>query len=123
MTFLLWISVIVSGFINNVPYAATIAPIIAPLSEETGLRIKPLIFSVTLGATFGGNLTLFGASSNLIIASVQNKHTTVESEKLTFKNFFRIGVIATLISCVIANLYLLVVWEGIFAKGATATVT
>lgn len=77
---LLWVSAIVSGFLDNIPYTATMVPVIQILSAQVDLPIKPLAFALSLGACLGGNATLVGASANLVTAGIAD-HLASEVDK------------------------------------------
>ena len=70
ITVILVASAIVSGFLDNIPYTTTMVPVIVQLAndESLGLELGPLIWSLSLGACLGGNMTLVGASANLVTA-------------------------------------------------------
>ena len=65
LSVILWVSAIVSGFLDNIPYTATMVPVVKLLSENEslGLPLKPLVWSLSLGACLGGNLTLVSRAS------------------------------------------------------------
>ena len=71
---------------------------------EVNLPLQPLVWSLSLGACLGGNGTLIGASANVVCAGVAEQH----GYKFTFKDFFKIGMPITLMSLLVANIYLLI---------------
>lgn len=87
-------SVILSAFIDNIPYVATMLPVIAGISEGLGSVSVALYFGLLIGATLGGNLTPFGASANVVAIG------TLKKEGYTVKNsdFFKIGLPFTLVA-------------------------
>ncbi len=104
-TIIVWASVLISAFIDNIPYVATMLPII------TGLGINPtlLYFGLLSGATLGGNITPIGASANITGAAILRK----EGYEVKNKDFFRIGIPFTLAAVISAYVYLWVVY-GVF---------
>ena len=97
-TVVVWFSVIISAFIDNIPYVATMLPII------TGLGINPtlLYFGLLSGATLGGNITPIGASANITGTAILRK----EGYEVKNKDFFKIGIPFTLAAVISAYVYL-----------------
>ncbi len=100
---LLWISGVASGIVDNIPYTATVIPIIQQLGER-GADVEPLWWSLAMGADLGGNGTIIGASANVVIASLAAR----AGHEITFRRFLRYGVLTVLMSLVIATFYLFV---------------
>lgn len=98
---ILWMSAIASGIIDNIPYTATMIPLIKSLGAG-GLSTKPLWWALVLGADFGGNLTLVGASANIVVASLAERR----GYKISFGLFFKYSVFITLGSILISTAYL-----------------
>ena len=112
---ILWVSGIASSFIDNIPFTTMMIPVIVNLSEskDVDLPLQPLVWSLALGACLGGNGTLIGASANVVCAGVAEQH----GYKFTFKDFFKVGMPITLMSLLVANIYLLIChvafdWNG-----------
>src|SRR5918994_3797861 len=104
---LIWGSGIASGIIDNIPFTATMIPVIQGLAEAEGLseaQTRPLWWSLALGADFGGNLTLIGASANVVVAGMSER----AGEKISFLRFMAYGIPITLLTLVIATAYVLV---------------
>jgi Na+/H+ antiporter NhaD/arsenite permease-like protein len=102
----LWGSALASGIIDNIPFTATMIPVIQELGETEGLseaEVRPLWWALAIGADFGGNLTLIGASANVVAAGMSER----AGEKITFLKFLAYGIPVTLISLVIATPYVL----------------
>lgn len=101
-TIIVWASVLISAFIDNIPYVATMLPII------TGLGINPtlLYFGLLSGATLGGNCTPIGASANITGTAILRK----EGFEVKNKDFFRIGIPFTLAAVISSYVYLWVVY-------------
>jgi len=99
---LLWGSAALSGLVDNIPYTATVIPIIQKLGED-GMNIWPLWWALAIGADLGGNLTLIGASANVVVASFAER----SGHKITFVRFLKYGAITTFFAILIASFYLL----------------
>lgn len=111
ITMILWFAGIISAIISSIPTTTTFIPVLKELVADPALnlRMEPLIWSLSLGACFGGNGTLVGAAANVVVAGiVRNKGYFI-----TFASFTKVGAIVTLISLVIANAYLLIVFGAI----------
>ncbi len=83
------------------------------MNQDLNLPLQPLAWSLALGACLGGNGTLIGASANVVCAGVAEQHGC----KFTFLDFFKVGFPITLVSLVVATVYLLVChvalsWNG-----------
>jgi len=100
---LLWGSAILSGVVDNIPYTATIIPVILKLGED-GMNIWPLWWALAMGADLGGNLTIIGASANVVVASFAER----SGHKISFATFFKYGAVTTFFSMIIATLFLMV---------------
>ena len=87
-TVIVWASVLISAFIDNIPYVATMIPVIATLSARLGCDPTPLYFGLLSGATLGGNCTPIGASANITAIGILRK----EGYEVKNADFFRIGV-------------------------------
>ena len=96
---LLWLSAVASGFVDNIPYTATMIPVVENLGKA--MPIDPLWWSLSLGACLGGNATLVGSAANVVVANLSEK----SGHPISFGLFLRYGVIVTLISIVLASVY------------------
>ena len=96
----LWLSAALSGLVDNIPYTATMIPLIRDLGND--MPVGPLWWALALGADLGGNLTLVGASANVVVASLaaRSGHT------ITFRLFLKYGAITTLMSLLLATAYM-----------------
>jgi Na+/H+ antiporter NhaD/arsenite permease-like protein len=97
---LLWLSGIASAIVDNIPYTATMIPLVQQLGAS-GIPIEPLWWSLALGACLGGNATIIGASANVVVANL----ATRAGHPIGFGTFFRYGVVVTAESLVIATVY------------------
>ncbi|XP_007063264.1 P protein [Chelonia mydas] len=102
----LWVSALASSLIDNIPFTATMIPVLLNLSQDpdVNLPVKPLIFSLAMGACLGGNGTLIGASANVVCAGIAEQH----GYGFSFMEFFRLGFPMMIMSCTIGMCYLLV---------------
>lgn len=101
-TVIVWASVLISAFIDNIPYVATMIPVIAGLAATLGVDPTPLYFGLLSGATLGGNITPIGASANITGIGILRK------EGYTVKNsdFFKLGIPFTLAAIIPAYIYI-----------------
>ncbi|XP_066478018.1 P protein [Tiliqua scincoides] len=102
----LWVSALASSLIDNIPFTTTMIPVLLNLSQDpdVNLPVKPLIFSLAMGACLGGNGTLIGASANVVCAGIAEQH----GYGFSFMEFFRLGFPMMIMSCIIGMCYLLV---------------
>jgi len=91
-TIIVWASVIISAFIDNIPYVATMIPVIAGIAIEMGIDSTALYFGLLSGATLGGNCTPIGASANIAGIGILRK----EGYDVSNADFFKIGIPFTL---------------------------
>lgn len=105
-TIIVWGSVLISAFIDNIPYVATMIPVVAGLSEVLGIDPTPLYFGLLSGATLGGNCTPIGASANITGIGILRK----EGYEVKNKDFFKIGIPFTLAAIIPAYIYIWLVY-------------
>ncbi|MBQ9514376.1 MAG: anion permease [Clostridia bacterium] len=100
-------SVIMSAFIDNIPFVATMLPVISSLCLKVP-TISPylLYFGLLIGATLGGNITPIGASANVVGIGILNK----EGYKVKNKDFYKIGIPFTLIAVIVGYLFIWFIW-------------
>jgi Na+/H+ antiporter NhaD/arsenite permease-like protein len=103
---LLWVSAIASAFIDNIPYTATMVPVVIQLASdpELGLALGPLAWALALGACLGGNGTIIGASANVVAAGLAED----SGDDISFNRFFRTGFPIMLLTLVISTVYCVV---------------
>ena len=101
-TIVVWASVVISAFIDNIPYVATMIPVIGGIASEIGMDATPLYFGLLSGATLGGNCTPIGASANITGIGILRK----EGYQVANKDFFRIGIPFTLVAIVPAYIFI-----------------
>jgi len=101
-TVIVWASVLISAFIDNIPYVATMIPVIAGLAAALGVDPTPLYFGLLSGATLGGNITPIGASANITgIGILRKAGCDVKNS-----DFFKIGIPFTLAAIIPAYIYI-----------------
>ena len=100
---LLWVSAIASAFIDNIPYTATMVPVVIELASDPalGLPLGPLAWSLALGACLGGNGTIIGASANVVAAGLAED----AGEDISFNRFFRTGFPIMIMTLAISTVY------------------
>ncbi|MFZ5648429.1 MAG: SLC13 family permease [Bacillota bacterium] len=100
---ILWISAIASAFVDNIPFVAAMIPLIQDMGQLGGMEnLDFLWWSLSLGACFGGNGTIIGASANVVVVGIAEKRGTY----ISFLGFFKIAFPLMLMSIVIATGYL-----------------
>ena len=107
-TIIVWASVLISAFIDNIPYVATMIPVIAGIAAEMGIDPTVLYFGLLSGATLGGNCTPIGASANIAGIGILRK----EGHQVANADFFKIGIPFTL-SAVVPAYFMLWVLFGV----------
>jgi Na+/H+ antiporter NhaD/arsenite permease-like protein len=106
---LLWLSAVASAIVDNIPYTATMIPVVEQLAAE-GLRVEPLWWALALGSCLGGNATLIGASANVVVVNVAAR----AGHPISFVEFLRYGAPVTVVSILISTAY---VWVRYLAAG------
>ena len=99
---ILWASGLISGVIDNIPYTATMSPMLVEISKVMGTDYTyPLWWCLSLGACLGGNLTIIGAAANVVVSEQAAK----DGHPIAFMRFMKYGVVTVLISLVISSAY------------------
>ncbi|KAL4656857.1 P protein [Arapaima gigas] len=107
----MWVSALASSLIDNIPFTATMIPVLINLSQDddVNLPVRPLIFALAMGACLGGNGTLIGASANVVCAGIAEQH----GYGFSFMEFFRLGFPMMLMTCTMGMCYLLATHVGL----------
>lgn len=105
-TLIVWVSVFLSAFIDNIPYVATMLPVVAALAASLNIEPTILYFGLLCGATLGGNLTPIGASANIAGIGILRK----EGYEVSAKQFMSIGVPFTLIAVITGYVMIWLIW-------------
>ena len=99
----LWASALISAFLDNIPFVATLIPMIQTM-QQGGMDVLPLWWALSLGACLGGNGSLIGASANVVLAGVSAKN----GYPITFMSYLKKGFPLMLLSVAICTVYLLI---------------
>ena len=105
-TIIVWGSVLISAFVDNIPYVATMLPVLTAVTASLGVEPYLLYFGLLSGATLGGNITPIGASANIAAVGLLSS----EGYKVSFGDFMKIGVPYTLVAVLVGYIYLWIVW-------------
>ena len=108
-TIIVWGSVVISAFIDNIPYVATMLPLLAGVASAMNVEPHFLYFGLLVGATLGGNLTPIGASANIAGVGMLRK----EGYEVSFGDFMKIGVPFTLTAVISGYLFVWLVWAPV----------
>lgn len=105
-TIIVFASVALSAFIDNIPYVAAMLPVVEVLSQKLGISPVVLYFGLLSGATLGGNITPFGASANVTAIGILKKN----GYSVKNSDFFKIGIPFTLTAVLIGYVFIWFVW-------------
>ncbi|MBO2528152.1 MAG: arsenic transporter [Clostridiales bacterium] len=105
-TIIVWVSVLLSAFIDNIPYVATMLPVVQSIALSMGIAPYVLYFGLLTGATLGGNITPIGASANIAAIGILRK----SGYEVKNRQFFRIGLPFTLVAVLVGYLYIWFLW-------------
>ena len=107
MIVILWVSAVVSAFLDNIPFTATMIPVIMTM-ETAGMDVLPLWWALSLGACLGGNGTIIGASCNVVLSGISAR----EGYPISFVGFMKVGMPMMAVSLAISTVYLMIrfVW-------------
>ncbi len=108
-TVIVWASVIFSAFIDNIPYTATMLPVVGGVAASLGVNQAVLCFGLLTGATLGGNLTPVGASANIAAGGILRR----EGYEVSTKQFMRIGIPFTLAAVMTGYVLVWVFYSGL----------
>ncbi len=100
MLVLLWASAFLSSILDNIPFVATLIPLIIAMGND-GVDVMPLWWAISLGACLGGNGTLIGASANVVLCGISGKH----GHPISFREFIKTGMPIMIMSIIIATGY------------------
>lgn len=105
-TIIVWGSVFISAFIDNIPYVATMLPVISIISSTGTMPANALYFGLLCGATLGGNISPFGASANVAAVGMLEK----AGHRVKIRDFIKIGVPFTLVAVTVSYLFIWPIW-------------
>jgi Na+/H+ antiporter NhaD/arsenite permease-like protein len=103
---IVWISVFISAFVDNIPYTIAMIPVAKIVAANLGLSMYPFLFGLLIGTCLGGNITPIGASCNVVTMGILRQH----GYKLRFNEFVKMGLPFTLIAVSMGSLFLWLVW-------------
>ena len=98
---ILWMSAFASAFVDNIPFVATMIPLIKDMGAMGLSNLEPMWWSLALGACLGGNGTLIGASANVVVASMAAQH----GRQISFLGFMKIAFPCMILSIIISTVY------------------
>ena len=107
-TVLVFIAVLLSAFVDNVPFLAAMLPVAGAMSAELGISPYLFYFGLLVGASLGGNITPIGASANIVACGLLKK----EGYEVSFKGFMKIGLPFTIAAVTAAYLFVWFVWSS-----------
>lgn len=99
---ILWMSAFASAFVDNIPFVATMIPLIKDMGAMGLSNLEPMWWSLALGACLGGNGTLIGASANVVVASLAAQH----GRQISFIGFMKVAFPCMILSIIISTAYL-----------------
>lgn len=99
----LWMSALLSSFLDNIPYVATMIPLVDEMSTFSQVSFEPVWWSLAIGACLGGNGTIIGASANVVARGICERH----KENISFLGFMKIAFPLMILSIIISTIYLL----------------
>jgi Na+/H+ antiporter NhaD/arsenite permease-like protein len=102
-----WVSVLLSGFIDNVPYVTAMLPVVIRFAGQAGLPVELFAFGLLIGACIGGNITPIGASANVVAVGLLQR----EGHPISFGRFMKMGLPFTLAATAAASLALWLVYR------------
>lgn len=107
-TLIVFISVFLSAFIDNIPFLAAMLPVAISMSDKLHLNPSLFLFGLLIGTSLGGNITPIGASANIVACGLLKK----EGYEVRFRDFVKIGLPFTLAAVSAAYLFIWFIWKG-----------
>ena len=98
---ILWMSAIISSVLDNIPFVATLIPLIQDMGQMGLTNLDPLWWSLALGACLGGNGTLIGASANVVVASMSAQR----GRPISFLGFMKVAFPVMVFTIIVSNIY------------------
>lgn len=106
-TLIVWISVFLSAFIDNIPYVASMLPVVGTIAISMNVNPNLFFFGLLIGATLGGNMSPLGASANVTAIGILRQ----EGYHVEAKTYMKLGVPVTLVAVIIGYILTLVIWQ------------
>lgn len=104
---IVFISVFVSAFVDNIPYTVAMIPVAKIVAFKLSMPVYPFLFGLLIGTCLGGNITPIGASCNIVTAGLLRKH----GYKVRFNDFLRIGLPFTITAVTIGSMFIWFIWK------------
>ncbi|HET9541138.1 MAG TPA: ArsB/NhaD family transporter [Candidatus Limnocylindria bacterium] len=104
----LWFSGVASAVIDNIPYTASMTPLVGQLAAGHGEQGNVLWWALAIGADLGGNATIIGASANVVLAALADR----EGHRISFGAYLRYGLPVTFVCLVVSSIYLWIRYLG-----------
>jgi Na+/H+ antiporter NhaD/arsenite permease-like protein len=106
-TIIVWLSVLLSAFIDNIPYTVAMIPVAKLVATSLGAPVEPFLFGLLIGTSLGGNITPIGASANVVAVGLLHK----EKYHVKFGDFVKIGLPFTIAAVSTAYLFIWFIWR------------
>jgi Na+/H+ antiporter NhaD/arsenite permease-like protein len=106
MAFLIWISVALSSFMDNVPYTILMIPVCQNLASVLGIEPWPLLYGMLIGTGIGGNITPVGATANVFACGILQK----QGVKVELSRYLKLSVPFSVTAVAVAHILLMLVW-------------
>ena len=104
---IVWISVLISAFVDNIPYTMAMIPVAKIVASNLGLSMYPFLFGLLIGTCLGGNITPIGASCNVVTIGILRQ----EGYKVKFSEFVKMGLPFTVVAVLMGSLFTWLVWR------------
>jgi len=105
-TIIVWLSVLLSAFVDNIPYIVAMIPVAKLVAVSLGVSQWPFLFGLLIGTSLGGNITPIGASANMVAVGLLRK----QQYRVSFGDFFKIGFPFTIAAVSVAYIFIWLVW-------------
>jgi Na+/H+ antiporter NhaD/arsenite permease-like protein len=102
----LWLSAIASAFVDNIPFVATMIPMLQSMGHLANLPMESIWWALSLGACLGGNGTLIGASANVVVAGIAEKY----GDHMNFLDYLKLAFPLMLVSILLSTAYLYLIY-------------
>jgi Na+/H+ antiporter NhaD/arsenite permease-like protein len=106
-TIIVWLSVLLSAFVDNIPYIVAMIPVAKLVAASLGMPQEPFLFGLLIGTSLGGNITPIGASANVVAVGLLRK----KNYHVKFGDFVRIGLPFTIAAVTAAYIFIWFVWS------------
>jgi Na+/H+ antiporter NhaD/arsenite permease-like protein len=104
---IVWMSVLISAFVDNIPYTIAMIPVAKMVAANLGMPMYPFLFGLLIGTCLGGNITPIGASCNMVTVGILRK----EGYKVKFSEFVKLGLPFTFIAVLLGSLLIWAIWR------------